>query len=111
MNNRFPMTIELSFDVAYWKNKSCMTDQQIADYVVSQVETERNELVMEAKVILLQVLDGELPAWSEGLAQEPGANACQALGPAPLRPEDSKPPKVGWFARVAGFIPRKRKVT
>lgn len=109
---RFPLTITLAFDVSYFENRSGLSDQELANYVVQEVYEERRELVMEAKIVLLETLagnfDSKRPAGSPGLALEPGV-ADLALGLGTGQTEHTATKKVGWFARVAGFIPRKRR--
>lgn len=57
---KFPLVITLEFNVSYFENKSDMTDQEIADFVVDYVEDDRNDLVMQAKYALIHLLAGEI---------------------------------------------------
>lgn len=104
LSERFPMTIELSFEVEAWQNKSGLTDQQLANYVVAACIDERNELVREAKILLLRALDGDFEdAGLPGLAQVPGAQAPLARGQA-TGTNGTDEVQVGRFARFGGLV-------
>ena len=104
-DDRFPMCIEISFDVPYFENRSNMTNQQLADYVNNMVEEERCELVVAAKTELIYALEGEVdPAGLRGLTLEPGAGASLALGSGTDVNGTKSDKPVGRFARFGRWF-------
>jgi hypothetical protein len=107
----FPMTIELAFEVEYFENKSGMTNQQLADYVIRHTVEERSELVIEAKCLLIRALDGDfeatyIPEGLHGLNLEPGAALALSSGTDVNGTDHAAP--TSWFARLFGLGRRKR---
>ena len=53
------LEINLEFEVHYFENKSKLSNNELAQVVYDLVEDERNELITEAKIVALKLLDGD----------------------------------------------------
>ena len=51
----------IDIDVTCYEDKSGLSDKELREAVYDLIETERNELAMEARIAALQLMEGDTP--------------------------------------------------